>query len=131
MPQIKEPNKNADSIIHHPDVRRMLMNAKVFNEGARAFLAEIGLKIDLSHHHNDDAEKAKADAYVSLMTPVAKGYITDKAFDITVEMQQIFGGHGYITEWGMEQYVRDSRIAMIYEGANKPLWLMLQKLLIL
>lgn len=115
---VKEPHKAADSIIHHPNIRRMLMNAKAFNEGARAFLGEIGLKIDISHHHSDEKIKASADAFVSLMTPIAKGYVTDKAFDITVQAQQIFGGHGYITEWGMEQYVRDSRIAMIYEGTN-------------
>ncbi len=115
---VKQPDKPADSIIHHPDVRRMLMNGKAFNEGARALLAEIGLKIDISHHHPDENERILADDFVSLMTPVAKAYITDKAFDITVQAQQIYGGHGYITEWGMEQYVRDSRIAMIYEGAN-------------
>lgn len=115
---VKQPESNADSIIHHPNVRRMLMNAKAFNEGTRAFLAEIGLKIDLSHHHPDEKIRAEADAFVSLMTPIAKGFVTDKAFDMTVQMQQVFGGHGYITEWGMEQYVRDSRITMIYEGTN-------------
>jgi alkylation response protein AidB-like acyl-CoA dehydrogenase len=115
---IKQADQPADSIIHHPDVRRMLMMMRSFNEGARAFLAEIGLKIDISHHHPDEKERTKADDFVSLMTPVAKAYITDKAFEMTILAQQIYGGHGYIAEWGMEQYVRDSRIAMIYEGAN-------------
>jgi alkylation response protein AidB-like acyl-CoA dehydrogenase len=115
---IKETSKNADPIIHHLNIRKTLMHAKAFNEGARAFLAEIGLKIDISHYHPNETVKANADAFVSLMTPIAKGYITDKAFDITVQAQQVFGGHGYIHEWGMEQYVRDSRIAMIYEGTN-------------
>lgn len=115
---IKQPDKPADSIIHHPDIRRMLMNMRAFNEGSRAFLAEIGLNIDISHHHTDNKERLKADDFVSLMTPVAKAYITDKAFEMTVQAQQVYGGHGYIAEWGMDQYVRDSRIAMIYEGAN-------------
>ncbi len=115
---VKEPSKPADSIIHHPDIRRMLMSMRAFNEGSRAFLAEIGLKIDIAHHHPDENVRMQADDFVSLMTPVAKAYITDKAFDMTVLAQQVYGGHGYITEWGMEQYVRDSRIAMIYEGAN-------------
>ena len=104
---IKQPDKPADSIIHHPDIRRMLMNMRAFNEGSRAFLAEIGLNIDISHHHTDNKERLKADDFVSLMTPVAKAYITDKAFEMTVQAQQVYGGHGYIAEWGMDQYVRD------------------------
>ncbi|MEM6603159.1 MAG: acyl-CoA dehydrogenase C-terminal domain-containing protein [Pseudomonadota bacterium] len=114
----KYPEAKADPIIVHPDIRRNLMHLKVFNEAARAFIADISLKFDLSHHHPDEKVKEKMDDYVSLMTPVVKGYLTDKAFDLTVMAQQVYGGHGYIKEWGMDQFVRDSRIAMIYEGAN-------------
>jgi len=114
----QEPDKAADPIIVHPDVRRMLMNQKAFNEGARAFLYYIALKIDIAHRHPEESERQAADEFVTLTTPVAKGYITDKAFEYCVSAQQVFGGHGYITEYGMDQFVRDARISMIYEGTN-------------
>jgi len=114
----KAADKPADPIIVHPDVRRMLMNARAFNEGARAFMFWTGLYGDLLHKSPDAAERQKADDYMALMTPVLKGFLTDKGFDYAVQMQQVFGGHGYVEEWGMSQFVRDARIAMIYEGAN-------------
>ncbi len=114
----KAPEKPADPIIVHPDVRRMLMNAKAFNEGGRAFALWTGLKIDLAHRDADPATRELADDLVALVTPVVKGYLTDKGFEMASNAMQCLGGHGYIREWGLEQFVRDSRIAMIYEGAN-------------
>lgn len=113
-----DPSASADPIIVHPDVRRMLMDAKAFNEGMRALILTGALQVDLSHNAQTEEERQQADDLLSLMTPVIKGYGTDKGYDIATNMQQVFGGHGYIAEWGMEQFVRDSRIAMIYEGAN-------------
>ncbi|WP_010413592.1 acyl-CoA dehydrogenase C-terminal domain-containing protein [Citromicrobium sp. JLT1363] len=113
-----EPDEKADPIFVHPDVRRMLMDAKAFNEGMRAFALWTALQQDLSHALQDEDEKQLADDLVGLMTPVIKGYGTDKGYDVANNMQQVYGGHGYIAEWGMEQFVRDSRIAMIYEGTN-------------
>ena len=113
-----EPNEKADPIFVHPDVRRMLMDAKAFNEGMRAFALWTALQQDLSHALQDEDERQLADDLVGLMTPVIKGYGTDKGYDVANNMQQVYGGHGYIAEWGMEQFVRDSRIAMIYEGTN-------------
>lgn len=115
---VKNPEKQADPIIVHPDVRRNLMEIKAFNEAARAFMLFIALQSDIAHRSQDANEKQKADDLLSLMTPVIKGVLTDKGFDNCVKAQQMFGGHGYIAEWGMEQFVRDARIAMIYEGAN-------------
>lgn len=115
---VKEPEKAADPIIVHPDIRRILMSLKAFNEAARSLVADVSLKLDLAHHHPDEAIREKMDNYVSLLTPIVKGYLTDKAFDLCVEAQQVLGGHGYIQESGMDQFVRDARIAMIYEGAN-------------
>ncbi|OCC24573.1 acyl-CoA dehydrogenase [Croceicoccus estronivorus] len=114
----KEPAEPADPIIVHPDVRRMLMDAKALTEGLRALALWSGLLVDLAHSAKTDEERQVADDLVGLLTPVVKGYTTDKAFEITVNMQQVFGGHGYIKEWGMEQFVRDARIPMIYEGTN-------------
>jgi hypothetical protein len=114
----KAPEKPADPIIVHPDVRRMLMNAKAFNEGGRAFALWTGLKIDLAHRDPDPATRALADDLVALVTPVVKGYLTDKGFEMASNAMQCLGGHGYIREWGLEQFVRDARIAMIYEGAK-------------
>jgi len=113
-----EPDEKADPIFVHPDVRRMLMDAKAFNEGMRAFALWTALQQDLSHALQDEDEKQLANDLVGLMTPVIKGYGTDKGYDVANNMQQVYGGHGYIAEWGMEQFVRDSRIAMIYEGTN-------------
>ncbi|OYX00625.1 MAG: acyl-CoA dehydrogenase [Bosea sp. 32-68-6] len=115
---VKSPDKAADPIIVHPDVRRTLMSIKAFNEAARAFVLWNALKSDIAHRSDDEAERQAADDQLGLMTPVLKGVLTDVGFDNTVKAQQMFGGHGYIAEWGMEQFVRDARIAMIYEGAN-------------
>ncbi|MFL0356645.1 acyl-CoA dehydrogenase C-terminal domain-containing protein [Erythrobacter sp. GH1-10] len=113
-----EPEAKADPIFVHPDVRRMLMDAKVFNEGMRALCMWGALQVDLTHKAQTEEERQLADDLIGLMTPVIKGYGTDKGYDIANNMQQVYGGHGYVREWGMEQFVRDSRIAMIYEGTN-------------
>ena len=114
----KAPDKKADPIIVHPDVRRMLMNIKSFNEAARAFMLWTALKGDISHRSGSEEERQQADDLMGLLTPIVKGVLTDKGFENTVNAQQVYGGHGYIQEWGMEQFVRDARIAQIYEGAN-------------
>ena len=114
----KNPDKAADPIIVHPDVRRTLMSIKAFNEAARAFVIWNAIKSDVAHRSGDDAERQAADDQLGLMTPVLKGVLTDIGFDNAVKAQQMYGGHGYIAEHGMEQFVRDARIAMIYEGAN-------------
>jgi alkylation response protein AidB-like acyl-CoA dehydrogenase len=108
----------ADPLVAHPDVRRMLMDARAFTEGMRALVAWTALQIDLSHRAANERERAAADAVVGFLTPVLKGFGTDKGFATAVAMQQCFGGHGYIAEYGMEQIVRDARVTMIYEGAN-------------
>jgi alkylation response protein AidB-like acyl-CoA dehydrogenase len=117
-PEDRDPDAKADNLFVHPDVRRMLMEAKAFNEGARALILWGALQVDLSRKAPDEAERQAADDLVSLLTPVIKGYLTDKGFEAAVNAQQVFGGHGYIREWGMEQFVRDARIAQIYEGTN-------------
>ncbi len=108
----------ADPLIVHPDVRRMLMETKAFNEGGRALIYWATLLEDLENIHPDEKFREKCDDYLGLLTPVIKGYLTDKAMTTTIDCQQIFGGHGFIEEWGMSQFVRDTRIALIYEGAN-------------
>ncbi len=113
-----EPEAKADPIFVHPDVRRMLMDAKAFNEGMRALCLWGALQVDLTHKAQTEEEREEADLILSLLTPVIKGYGTDKGYEIATNMQQVFGGHGYVREWGMEQFVRDARIAMIYEGTN-------------
>jgi alkylation response protein AidB-like acyl-CoA dehydrogenase len=110
----KNPDGPADPLIVHPDVRRALLDQKSFAEGARAFLLWGAEMIDRSHRTGD----AAAEGLISLLTPVIKGFLTDEGFDMTIRAQQVYGGHGYIEEWGMSQYARDARIAMIYEGAN-------------
>jgi alkylation response protein AidB-like acyl-CoA dehydrogenase len=115
---VKAPEKKADPIIVHPDIRRVLLTIKAFNEAGRAFTLWTALKSDLAHRSGDATEKQLADDVLGLMTPILKGVLTDKGFDHAVMAQQVYGGHGYIEEWGMSQYVRDARIAMIYEGAN-------------
>jgi len=114
----KNESGPADPIIVHPDVRRMLMETKAFNEGGRALVYWAALMEDLEGVHEDEKFREKADDYLGLLTPVIKGYLTDKAMATTIDCQQIFGGHGFIEEWGMSQFVRDTRIALIYEGAN-------------
>ncbi|WP_273793728.1 acyl-CoA dehydrogenase C-terminal domain-containing protein [Brucella anthropi] len=113
-----EPDKKADPIIVHPDIRRNLMNIRAFNEAGRALILWTALNSDIAHRSGDEAERQAADDLVGLLTPVLKGVLTDKGFEHAVMAQQVFGGHGYIEEHGMSQYVRDARIAMIYEGAN-------------
>ena len=114
----EDTDEKADTLFVHPDVRRMLMEAKSLTEGLRALCLWGGLQVDLTHKAQTEEERQTADDLISLLTPVIKGYGTDKGYDIATNMQQVYGGHGYITEWGMEQYVRDARIAMIYEGTN-------------
>jgi len=114
----QDPEAKADHLFVHPDVRRMLMEGKAVIEGLRALIIWGALQVDLSHKAEDEGDRQMADDLISLLTPVIKGYGTDKGYDIATNAQQVFGGHGYIAEWGMEQYVRDARIAMIYEGTN-------------
>ncbi|MCO6048313.1 acyl-CoA dehydrogenase [Mesorhizobium sp. RP14(2022)] len=114
----KSPDKAADPIIVHADVRRNLMTARAFNEGGRALALWTALQSDLAHRSPDDKQRQEADDLLGLLTPVVKGVLTDKGFDHAVTAQGVLGGHGYIEEWGMSQFVRDARIAMIYEGTN-------------
>jgi hypothetical protein len=114
----KFPDKPADPIIVHPDVRRILMTIRAFNEAARALVVWTSLQADLAHRSDDEKTRTAAEDYLGLLTPVIKGVLTDQGFANAVLAQQVFGGHGYIVENGMEQFVRDARIAMIYEGAN-------------
>lgn len=113
-----DANASADPIIVHPDVRRMLMDARALNEGLRALILWGALQVDLTHGAPDAAGRQLADDLISLLTPVIKAFGTDMGYRIATDCQQVFGGHGYIAEWGMEQFVRDARIAMIYEGTN-------------
>jgi len=113
-----EPGEKADLLFVHPDVRRMLMEAKAFTEGMRALALWGGLLVDLAHAAQTEEERQQADDLLGLLTPVIKGYGTDKGYETATAMQQIWGGHGFIVENGMEQFVRDARITMIYEGAN-------------
>lgn len=115
-PQNEE--KPADPIIVHPDVRRMLMETKAFNEAGRALLYWAAKHEDIERHDDDEKLVEKCDDYLGLLTPVIKGYLTDMSMKTTIDCQQIFGGHGFVEEWGMSQFVRDNRIALIYEGAN-------------
>ncbi|MEW9808704.1 acyl-CoA dehydrogenase C-terminal domain-containing protein [Mesorhizobium sp. ZMM04-5] len=114
----KEPDRPADPIIVHPDVRRILMTMRSVNESGRALALWTALKSDIAHRSADEKERQDADDALGLMTPIVKGVLTDKGFEHAVMAQQVFGGHGYIEEHGMSQFVRDARIAMIYEGAN-------------
>jgi len=118
VPDARDASARADPIIVHPDVRRMLMEARAFNEAARALVLWGSLQVDLLRRAHDDETRQQAEDLLGLLTPVIKGYLTDKGFEAAVNMQQVFGGHGYIREWGMEQFVRDARIAQIYEGTN-------------
>ncbi len=114
----KYKDKPADPIIVHPDIRRTLLTIKAFNEAARALVLWTALRSDVAHRSEDQKERQAADDHMGLLTPVIKGVLTDRGFANAVAAQQVFGGHGYIAEHGMEQFVRDARIAQIYEGAN-------------
>jgi len=114
----KAPDRPADPIIVHPDIRRVLMTMRAFNEAGRALVLWTALKSDVAHRAGDEKDRQAADDHMGLMTPIVKGVLTDKGFEHAVMAQQVFGGHGYIEEHGMSQFVRDARIAMIYEGAN-------------
>src|SRR5437868_1055980 len=114
----REPDAKADPIIVHPDVRRMLMESRAWNEAGRALVLWRGLQVDLTRRSQDEAERQNADDLLGLITPVIKGYLTDKGFQAAVYAQQVLGGHGYIREHGIEQFVRDARITQIYEGTN-------------
>ena len=114
----QEPDAKADPIIVHPDVRRMLMESKAWNEAGRALCLWGSLLVDLTRRSPDEAERQRADDLLGIVTPVIKGYLTDKGFQAAVYAQQVLGGHGYIREHGMEQFVRDARITQIYEGTN-------------
>ncbi|HMB56709.1 MAG TPA: acyl-CoA dehydrogenase C-terminal domain-containing protein, partial [Arenimonas sp.] len=115
---IKQPEKPADSIMVHPDVRRMLLTCKAYNEGGRAITTWAALLTDRHLSHPDAKVRADADELIAFITPIIKAFITDNAFETNNLAMQVFGGHGFIREWGVEQYVRDSRINMIYEGTN-------------
>ena len=116
--QLQSPEKPADAIVHHADVRRMLLNARANSEASRCFAMYVAKNLDEQKFSTDPEAAKAAAARVALLTPVAKAFLTDKALEATIDCQQVFGGHGYIREWGMEQIVRDTRIAQIYEGAN-------------
>ncbi|MFY9811982.1 acyl-CoA dehydrogenase C-terminal domain-containing protein [Aquabacterium sp.] len=115
---VKRPDLAADPIIVHPDVRKMLLTARAYAEGARALVYFTAVELDKAHNHPDEAVRKESDDTVALLTPIVKAFITDNAWEATVHCQQVFGGHGFIHEWGMEQFVRDARINMIYEGTN-------------
>ena len=112
------PEKPADPIIVHPDVRRMLLTMKALNEGGRAFSSYVALQLDTAKYSDDAATRQRAQDLVALLTPVAKAFLTDMGLETTLHGQMVFGGHGYIREWGQEQLVRDVRITQIYEGTN-------------
>lgn len=114
----QSPDKPADSILVHADVRRMLLNSRANNEASRAFAVYVGQQLDITKFSTDIDCITKANERVALLTPIAKAYLTDKALDAALEAQMCFGGHGYIREWGMEQCIRDLRISQIYEGTN-------------
>jgi alkylation response protein AidB-like acyl-CoA dehydrogenase len=117
-PAAREEGEKADTLLVHPDVRRMLMEARAYNEAGRALVLWGALQVDLMRRSQDEQERQTADDLLGLITPVIKGFLTDKGFETAVQSQQVFGGHGYIREWGMEQFVRDARITQIYEGTN-------------
>ncbi|KFN48342.1 acyl-CoA dehydrogenase C-terminal domain-containing protein [Arenimonas composti] len=114
----QRPEKPADPIIVHPDVRRMLLTARAYVEGGRALAAWVALLIDREHGHPDPAVRAESAELVAFLTPIVKAFLTDNGWETTTLCQQVLGGHGYIGEWGMDQFVRDARINMIYEGTN-------------
>ncbi len=111
---IQNPDGPADPLLVHPDVRRMLLSQRAYNEAGRAFALFAGMQLDLAKYKGDE----EAQQLAELLTPIAKAYLSDRGFEGAVNAQQVFGGHGYIREWGVEQIVRDARIAQIYEGTN-------------
>jgi alkylation response protein AidB-like acyl-CoA dehydrogenase len=115
---VKRADLAADPIIVHPDVRKMLLIARAYAEGARALVYYVAVELDKEHNHPDEAVRKESSDTVALLTPIVKAFITDNAWEATRHCQQVFGGHGFIHEWGMEQFVRDARINMIYEGTN-------------
>jgi hypothetical protein len=117
-PEEHEEGAKADVLLVHPDVRRMLMESRAWNEAGRALCLWGSLLVDLVRRSPDEAERQQADDLLGIVTPVIKGYLTDKGFQAAVHAQQVFGGHGYIREHGIEQFVRDARITQIYEGTN-------------
>ncbi len=114
----KAPDKAADPIIVHPDVRRMLLTQRAWIEGSRAFAMWLSLQSDIAASHPDADMRETAEGHLALLTPIVKAFLTDNGLDATIMAMQCFGGHGYVREWGMEQYVRDARINQIYEGTN-------------
>jgi len=114
----KFPQKPADPLTVHPDVRKMLLTMRSFTEGCRALALEMALKTDLAHRHPNAEVRQEADDFVQLLTPVVKSYLTDGGFEMASLAMQVYGGYGYIAEYGVEQYARDARITMIYEGTN-------------
>jgi alkylation response protein AidB-like acyl-CoA dehydrogenase len=114
----KAPDKAADPLLVHPDIRRMLLTTRAYNEAARALAVWSAINIDLAHRHPDPEQREAADDYVALITPIIKAFFSDYGYETATLCQQVYGGHGYIQEWGMEQFVRDARIAQIYEGTN-------------
>jgi len=114
----KAPDKPADPIIVHPDVRRMLLTAKAFAEGGRALIYFCTQQVDVALHTRDEAERREAESLLALLTPIAKGFLTETGVEAAYLGMQVFGGHGYIAEWGMEQNLRDARISTLYEGTT-------------
>lgn len=114
----ENPDGPADPLIVHPDVRRMLLEVKSFVDGGRGFVSWVAMLLDAAKHHDDPKERERAEDVVGLLTPVVKGFLTEEGYRVAALAQQVFGGHGYIEEWGMSQFVRDARITMIYEGAT-------------
>jgi hypothetical protein len=115
---VKAPEKQADPIIHHADVRKMLLTARAYSEAGRAFAYWVAMMADQQFYGADDEDKKFGADMMALMTPIVKAFMTDNGFNCASQCLQVFGGHGYIREWGMEQLVRDARINMIYEGTN-------------
>jgi alkylation response protein AidB-like acyl-CoA dehydrogenase len=114
----KAKDKPADPIIVHPDVRKMLLTAKAYAEGGRALAIFCSVLLEKSHYHPDEKVRKDSEEMLSLLTPIVKAFLTDNGWQATMMCQQVYGGHGFIKEWGMEQFVRDARINMIYEGTN-------------
>ncbi len=114
----KNPDKYADNLLVHPDVRRMLLSVRAYNEAGRAFAVYVGMQLDIAKFHPNETKREYAADLVALLTPIVKSFFTDKGLEMCIMSQQVLGGHGYVKEWGLEQFVRDARIAQIYEGTN-------------